>query len=275
MKVSVLIEDTCGNPIYRYEHGLSVYVETKEHKVLVDTGATSAFLENAQRMGIDLSLVDTVIISHGHYDHAGGILSFNKINPKAKIYIQKTATGAFYHGDRYIGIDQKIVELPQVCLLEGNYRIDKELYLFTGIVGRRCYPKSNLLLSTKTVDGLKQDTFAHEQCLVIEQGGNNLLLSGCAHNGILNILDRYREFYTKEPAAVFSGFHMMKKEAYTTQEASIIQDTARELTKMDTIFYTGHCTGSAAIDLMKPIMEEKLQKLHCGDLKLPFDKEEN
>lgn len=90
-----------------------------------------------------------------------------------------------------------------------------------------------------------QDEFAHEQCLVIEQEGKRILLSGCAHNGILNILDRYREIYGNEPDVVNSGFHMMQKE-YTESDWETIWATARELCKYQTIFLyrTLHGNGS-------------------------------
>ena len=130
MNVQILMEDTCGNTECVYEHGLSVYIETRKHKILVDTGATQAFLKNAQQMGILLAEVDTVVISHGHYDHAGGVLDFCKLNSKAKIYMQRAAGEDYYHGERYIGIDKRILDLPQLCLLEGDYRMDEELFLF-------------------------------------------------------------------------------------------------------------------------------------------------
>lgn len=109
-----------------------------------------------------------------------------------------------------------------------------------------------------------QDEFAHEQCLVIEQEGKRILLSGCAHNGILNILDRYREIYGNEPDVVNSGFHMMQKE-YTESDWETIWATARELCKYQTVFYTGHCTGTEAYDVMKEIMGEQLHPIHSGE----------
>ena len=80
------MEDTDGGNGCVYEHGLSFYIETKKHKLLLDTGASDATLKNAEKLGIDLTQVDTVILSHGHYDHSGGIMAFAKLNPTAKIY---------------------------------------------------------------------------------------------------------------------------------------------------------------------------------------------
>ncbi len=264
MKIVILMEDTCGSPRCVHEHGLSVYVETQKHKLLVDTGATAAFLDNADALGIDLAKVDTVVLSHGHYDHAGGILAFYERNPNAAIYMQRSACGDYYHDARYIGIDKRISKLKSVRMLDGDYRIDEELRLFTNITGRKYFAKSNLLLS-KRVNGRRiQDTFAHEQCLVVTQGQEHTLISGCAHNGILNILSRYYESCCNDPVAVISGFHMMKKGDYTQEEAQIVLDTAKQLCGMDTVFYTGHCTGDKALALMAPIMGEKLVQIHSG-----------
>ncbi len=264
MKIIVLMEDTWKDPAYRYEHGLSIYIETKRHRLLVDTGKTDAFFCNAKKHGIDLSKVDTVVLSHGHYDHGGGIMAFHKQNPKAGIYLQRTACGSYYHGERYIGIDKGIARLPQARLLEGDVQIDEELFLFSGITGRKYFAQSNLALSQRVEGKDMPDSFAHEQCLAIRQEEGILLVSGCAHNGILNILERYRELFPDGPAMVISGFHMMKKGEYSPEEQEVICATARELSKMDAIFYTGHCTGEEAFALMKPIMGEKLQRMYSG-----------
>lgn len=264
MKIITLVENTPGNPACRYEHGLSLYIETEKHCLLLDAGQSDAVLANAQVLGIDLDSVDTLILSHGHYDHSGGILPFAQRNAHAAIIMQRAAAGHYYHGERYIGIDPQITKLPQVRLIEGDVRLDEELFLFSGITGRRHWPRSNLVLSELREGEMRQDEFRHEQCLVITQGKRHYLLSGCAHNGILNILDRYQELFGAMPEVVISGFHMRKKGAYTPEETEVIQATARELRKTDTVFYTGHCTGQEAFELMKPIMGEQLRALHSG-----------
>ncbi|MBQ4282619.1 MAG: MBL fold metallo-hydrolase [Lachnospira sp.] len=269
MRIVNLMEDTKGAENCAYEHGLSFYVETGKHKVLVDTGATGAFIQNAKVLGIDLSEVDTVIISHGHYDHGGGIMDFIKINDKAVIYIQESATGEFYNAStangKYIGMDKDIPDLPQVRLIDGDMRIDDELSIFTDVAGRRLWPKGNELLKRKVSDTYVQDEFEHEQYLVISEGDTNVLISGCAHNGILNILDKYLDIYEDMPTKVISGFHMMKKSDYTEEDEFIIRATARELRELDTTFYTGHCTGEYALNILKSMMGDKLIEIHSGE----------
>lgn len=268
MKIVNLMEDTDGGNGCVYEHGLSFYIETKKHKLLLDTGASEATLLNAEKLGIDLTKVDTVILSHGHYDHSGGIMAFAKLNPMAKIYLQNSAGYDYYNlkdnKEKYIGIDKAILELPQVQLLDGNYRIDEELFLFTNVTGRKYWAKSNLLLKRKIDGEFVQDGFEHEQCLVITEDNQHVLLSGCAHNGILNILEAYQMYFDKQPSMVISGFHLIKKEPYDSEEIQMIQEMARELQKLDTVFFTGHCTGVEAFDIMKEIMQDQLVFVHSG-----------
>ncbi len=263
MQITVLMEDTCGNPECEYEHGLSLYIETEDHRILADAGAGERTLANAEKLGVDLSKVDIAVLSHGHYDHSGGLCAFRKINGKAVLYMQQSALDAYYHGERYIGVDREVGKLAKVEFLSGNLEIDEHVSIFTGITGRRLRPRSNLGLSRR-VDGKDiQDDFSHEQCLVI-RGEKNVLVSGCAHNGILNILDKYEELYSVMPDVVISGFHMVKKGNYTEEEKEVVIQTAEELNRSGAVFYTGHCTGQQAIDLMKPIMGEKLIQMHCG-----------
>lgn len=268
MRIVNLVENTPGVLGCGYEHGLSFYIETKKHRLLVDSGATEVFLRNAEILGIDLRAVDAMILSHGHYDHAGGILAFSRVNPDAKIYLKDSAGEDYYHlkkdEEKYIGIDKGILKLKQCVFVQGDLEIDDELFLYTDVSGSRYPAKGNLLLKKKTEEGFLQDTFDHEQCLVIVQEGKRILLSGCAHNGILNILDRYKELFYSDPDIVISGFHLMKEGEYVGEEILNIQEIAHELAKMDTVFYTGHCTGERACGIMKEIMGEKLQIIHSG-----------
>lgn len=269
MRIINLVEDTAGSSGCPYEHGLSFYVETKKHRLLVDSGATDLFLQNAALLGIDLTQADTLILSHGHYDHAGGILTFSKSNPGAKIYLRESADGDYYHltgrGEKYIGIDKRIPALAQCVWVKGDLKIDEELYLYTNITGTKFPARGNLQLQKKAGDAFVRDTFAHEQCLVITQGDRHILMSGCAHTGIVNILDRYEELFHAVPDVVISGFHLMQKEAYTEAEAENIRRMAHALLQKKAVFYTGHCTGQAAYEIMKEVMGERLRPIHSGD----------
>lgn len=270
MKIITLMENTAKEENIRAEHGLSLYIETKNHKLLSDCGCTDAFLENAATLGVDLCKVDSVFLSHGHYDHSGGILPFTAINPDATIYMQEKALLPYYHKteteERYIGINPSIGDLPQLKTLDGDTSIDEELALFTNVTGRKLWPMGNLELKKKVVDDFVQDEFDHEQYLVITEENKKVLISGCAHNGILNILEHYHSLYGAYPDAVISGFHMKKKTGYTEEYIAVIKETANQLSKLPTKFYTGHCTGEEPFALMKEIMGKQLDYVYSGSI---------
>lgn len=93
-----------------------------------------------------------VVLSHGHYDHSGGILTFTEKNRHARIYMQQKATGDFYHGERYIGIDRRIPDLPQVEMIRGDRVLDGEVSLFPTLQGDGVFPKAIWFLPGKSME---------------------------------------------------------------------------------------------------------------------------
>ena len=274
MRIVNLIENTEGRSDCLYEHGLSFYIETESHKVLLDLGQTDNSVRNAKTLGVDLKEVDTVVLSHGHYDHSGGIVPFTGINNHAVIYMQSSAGGDYYADDgkeagderyRYIGIDKDILKLPRVRLLNGNHIIDDELELFTIKDRKHMLPFTNKRLLIKTDGGFVPDDFIHEHFLVVKDKGITVLMSGCAHNGILSILDAYKDKYGKLPDIVISGFHLMVKREYRENELEEVRSIAEDLKTYQTKFYTCHCTGIPAFEEMKKIMGDRLEYVHSGE----------
>ena len=276
MHITTLIENTEGSSGCMTAHGLSFYIETAKHRILMDAGPSGRFLKNAEQLGIDLAAVDLAVLSHGHYDHSGGMLPFTELNPRAAIYVQDSFDGDYYGADlmedgslkyRYIGVAPELAAHPQIKRIHGDVTIDEELRLFT--VDQRNYPlpSSNRTILVKDGDSYVQDPFRHEQCLVITENGRNVLFSGCAHNGILSILDEYKRKFGNEPDAVISGFHLMKMDGsdFSEQELQEISEIAETLEARNTVFYTCHCTGVPAYERMKEIMGEKLRYVHSGD----------
>ena len=108
MKITVLTENTsaCG---LTFEHGLSLYIETNGHRLLFDTGQTALFSENAERLGVDLAAVDICVLSHGHYDHGGGLKRFIGLNDHAPIYLSHHAFCSCCNAKgKYIGLDPEL-----------------------------------------------------------------------------------------------------------------------------------------------------------------------
>lgn len=269
MKVTVLIENTKSDNRLVAEHGLSLFIETDKHNILLDAGETNEFANNAEKLGIDLKSVDVAVLSHGHSDHGGGLPTFTKINSKASVYVKDSAFDDHFNVfGKYIGIDKSLKNNENIIPVSSDLKIDDELFLFSNINGRRLFPKGNLKMRVIQNGEAIQDSFFHEQCLVVKTQKGNVLFSGCAHNGIVNILDTYRAIFKDNPYAVISGFHLMnnveKAEPYTEEDIRLIESTAKELSSMKTLFFTGHCTGDEAFNIMKKIMPENLFRISTG-----------
>ena len=262
MKIINLIEYTGDYP-FLCEHGLSIYVETENHKILVDTGQSNLFIQNAKQLKIDLSLVDLVFISHGHYDHAGGLKSFLEINDKAQIYIHKNAKREFYSFKKdkshYIGMDSLLYSSPRIHWIDYDFKMD-EIYVFGNVAHEKYWPKSNLRLKYKVKDKYIQDSFDHEIYVVIQ---NKVLLSGCAHNGIVNIMDEFQRRFKKDPEIVISGFHMIQSQ-YMDEDIQCIQDIAKDLKSRNSNYYTGHCTGEFAYSILKKYLNSQIHYMKTG-----------
>ena len=213
MQIRVLAENTTSSEKLGSEHGLSLYIETGKHKILFDTGASGLFAENAEKMGVDLTKVDLAIISHGHYDHGGGLKTFLSINGKAKVYLHQKAFEKHYANrlggtKAYVGLDEALLPNERFVFCGEHVTVDEELELFSGIKANRLVPSGNTDLFMKIGETFIQDDFAHEQNLIIKENAKMLLIAGCAHNGIVNILGHFNARKGCFPDYVIGGFHL-------------------------------------------------------------------
>ena len=270
MIIQNLMEDTEGSAGVYAEHGLSFLVKAGGHRYLIDTGASDFTWDNAEKLGVSVTDVDAVVLSHGHYDHTGGMLSLAEMGYRGPVYLRDNAGLPYYNlkeGERYIGIDPEILKLPGLHLTgkEDILQIDETLSVFSGVTGTRFAPEGNRTLFEKKDGEFIPDTFDHEQYAVLTETGRTVLISGCAHKGILNILERFKDLYWTYPDAIVSGFHMMSGTGYDEAAKAQIRAVAAKIAATGIRFYTGHCTGVAAYMLMKPFLKERLVYLHAGD----------
>ena len=146
---------------------------------------------------------------------------------------------------RYIGIDKDILSLPQIRRVQGDHSIDDELELFMITERSHKIPFTNKRLLIRENGEYIRDEFRHEHYLVIHEGDKRILMSGCAHNGILSILDAYYKKYVSYPYVVISGFHLMKKTEYTEEELREVTDIGNELKNCIVHQCVGKREGSA------------------------------
>ncbi len=254
MRIVCLTENT-ANPGFETEHGLSLYIEACGRKILFDMGQTDLFTQNAGRMDIVLSQIDFAILSHGHYDHGGGLVKFLEMNTHAPVYVNEHAFGAYYNGTtKYIGLDSTLQGHPRLTMTQDEYTIEKGLTLHTCNANVKPYDLGSFGLTRRTDAGqFLPDAFLHEQYLLIEEAGKKVLISGCSHKGILNIIQWFR------PDVLVGGFHFSKLPLDET-----LAEYARILRESSTTFYTCHCTGTPQFTYMQQWMP-KLHYLSAGD----------
>lgn len=260
MKIVSLMENTSQCPEILAEHGLSLYIEADGKKILFDSGQSSNFIKNAETLGIDLAAVDIAVLSHGHYDHGGGLLAFSEINEKAPIYIREDAFGRYYNSIREadIGLDKRLLKNKRIRFTKDVEKLSPNMVLYSCNEKVRPYPSPAYGLCKEADGQFVPDDFLHEQYLEITEGNKRVLISGCSHKGILNIVNWFH------PDILVGGFHLMKLDPETKEGAKVLRETAEILLSYPTRYFTCHCTGEAQFKFLKTYMENRLDYLSSG-----------
>ncbi len=193
MKLIVLTENTTADAAIGCEHGLSLYIETGGKRLLFDMGQTALFAENAQKLCVDLARIDFAVLSHGHYDHGGGLQTFLTCNKTAPVFLSRYAFEPHYNGtEKYIGLDTALQSSERLVFTGETHRIADGLTLLSCNERTRPFDFGSANLHVMQNGVLMPEDFRHEQYLLIEENGRRILISGCSHKGILNIMEWFR-----------------------------------------------------------------------------------
>ncbi len=268
MIIKTLVENTAISEEFGHEHGFSLYIETKKKKILFDVGESDLFLKNANKLNVDISAVDSLVISHGHSDHGGGLKMFLRENTSAKVFLNMHAFGNHYalrpnNKVDYIGLEQGLKEKEQIRLTSDNFLIGEDIIVFVNKSHQVPMPLSNEGLLVKENGKATNDLFAHEQNLIVEEDGKILLVVGCAHNGIINIMEHFQTLKGRMPDYVIGGFHLSSRSG-RGEAPETIQKIGKYLIETKAKYYTGHCTGIEAYNQLKDIMGDQIQYLPAG-----------
>ncbi len=246
MEIAILCNDVAKSGFF-CEHGISLLID---EETIFDTGTTDVAVKNADELGIKLNRVKRIFISHGHYDHLGGLPYILKRTGKVDLYIQKKALIPKYSGNRFTGAPyewKKIEEMACVHLLEGNAQIDG-FELINDVPTVEENIDKNFL-----VDGV-HDLFEDEMNLFRD----GILITGCAHRGIENILGKALEAH--DVKTVIGGFHL--KDSDFSRIKNVLDAFKRSGVEVVPL----HCTGEKAIGFFKNQLEDKCIIANAGDL---------
>ncbi len=285
-KITTLIENHADKEEkLACEHGLSVLIEGEHIRLLMDTGQSGAFYENASRMNIPLSGLDAVLLSHAHYDHTGGLLRLIKEEgiPK-KLYVGKHFFRKCYDRKpdgrmKYIGtkFDSQMLKdlgVPVEEISQDSYEITPGLTIYGNFARTIPYETHNPCFFYQEEDNscgpygrcmdsmnYHEDTFEDEIALALDVAEGLFVIVGCSHPGIVNILTTISQRSGKEIYGVIGGTHLM--DADRERVLHTVDDFKRLGVKTMGV---SHCTGDEYAAILKENFGEAFFQNHTGNV---------
>ena len=286
MRIIALVENTSARPELIAEHALSLYIESNGYKILFDMGASDAFVQNAKMLGIDLNAVDFAVLSHGHYDHGGGLTAFIEVNDHAPVYVSRYAFEPHFNKiGNNIGISpdvceqfgERLIFTEDYCRLNDAMELfscnDRELAFPIDQFGLSCIHNEEQRTLSESFGCERQATlseefyreqqkripedFRHEQYLLIQENNKSILISGCSHKGVKNLVSWF------SPDVLVGGFHFFKIPLAASGKQRL-SAAAEYLNGFPTEYITCHCTGVEQFEYLATQMP-RLRYLSAGD----------
>ena len=273
MKIVVLIEDKeVGKKGLETEHGLSVYMEVDDKKILFDTGQSGKFIDNAKALDVDLKSLDYVLISHGHYDHSGGLKRLiGEIGTDIELFVGKDFFDNKYSlresGDyKYVGnpfdrsyLREKGIKTEYVD--SDMLNITENLMVFTNFNRKEEFENNNQKMFLKEGGVYKLDEFPDEISIGIKTDKGLIVVVGCSHPGIVNILDTIMDRTGMKIHQVIGGTHLVE------EDDDKINKVIDYLKEKDIKFVSAcHCTGKQGETMLGQQLEDGFMEMKTGDI---------
>lgn len=273
IKLNILTENRAKKMGILGEHGLSILVEVDGYKVLFDTGQTNVFVHNASNLGIDISQIDALVLSHGHYDHTGGVPEFCKINKKAPIYIHPDAFVERYNAingkpfGNCIGIPwnnyYKGVFDDRIIFTKEKRSIHDKIFLSGEIPDNKDLPRAKTdFIKVSSWGEIVEDKVMDEQFMAVKANKGLYIIVGCSHPGVLNCIAYAKEMFPGEDIlGIIGGLHMEK---YNEDK----QINIFEAIKAEGVgkIIPMHCTGVLSSCFLKSRFNDNCILLNSGDV---------
>jgi len=276
VKITTLIENKKGEHLgLEEEHGLSFFIEVDNKKLIFDTGKTDAFLKNAEKLQINLSEIDEVILSHGHYDHTGGVKSLvKKLGKSFSLYAHEDIFVKKYKVEKesmkFLGND-----FDKEWLVNNNVKVNSvkedvtkvtdKIYIVTNFDRVTKFEKNNPIYKVENVNDYIIDDFHDEVSVVIQTAKGLVVVLGCSHPGIVNILKTIIKRFGNNIHTIIGGTHLVG----ATLER--IKETIEFINENDIkCIGVSHCTGLAAVLEFEKTLGDRYF-YNCTGMILDFD----
>jgi 7,8-dihydropterin-6-yl-methyl-4-(beta-D-ribofuranosyl)aminobenzene 5'-phosphate synthase len=251
-QITVLVENTANRGGLLAEHGLSFWVEFGSRQILFDTGQSDIVFHNAQVLGVDLSQVDAVVLSHGHYDHVGGLKRVIEVAPAVPGYFHPDALQMKFtcrwKQTREIGMDRDVADMLKLRIEEGlGSYTSGPVEIFPGVWVTGQIPRRSAFENTggpfyADSDCTRPDELLDDQAIVLETNGGLVIVLGCSHAGVVNTLDYVSELFPDRPIRmVLGGMHLVRasRERITHTIEAFRRHRVEKIGPV-------HCTGAEA-----------------------------
>lgn len=273
LKITTLIENKPSiNPQLYYEHSLSLYIEAGKIKILFDTGQSGDFIKNAELLKTNLSKIDYVLLSHGHYDHSGGFEKFaNAFKEPYKLIVGKDffnskykliEEGTYkYNGNSF---DENFIDKNNISInyiKEDMYYISENIMIFSNFKNSNDFELSNPKFKIKNNEKYILDKFPDEIALAVKVDKGLVVIVGCSHVGIVNILETIMKRTNMPIYGVIGGTHLVEADDLR------LNKTIDFFKKNDIkVLRMSHCTGEEAIERIKLEFGERFKYNNTGNV---------
>lgn len=242
MKVTAVIENTVFKSRLEAEHGLSLLVENGTQRLLIDCGQTDACMRNLRRLHLRPGELSAAVITHGHYDHTGGLAHLADSAPELPIYLSERALEPKFRDGIYIGIPKPFLDGKYVSVSEPVFMLDENTYFISSIEQHFPADTATAGFTAERNGNTAQDAFEDEIAIAVKYAGGLAVISGCSHTGATNIIETVQQRMQMPVTAFIGGLHLQDA---TSGEK--IDHIARYFNRSSIRhIVTGHCTGIAS-----------------------------
>jgi len=256
MKLKVLVDNnTFIDDYYLAEPAVCYYIEDENVKILFDTGYSDVVIKNAQSMGIDLSKLDNIVISHGHNDHTGGLkyLFENIHNKNIRLIVHPESLNSKFYGNEYIGTSMSKQELEKVCNLELTNKalnITNNITFLGEIPQINNFEKREIIGKCCDNGDLQDDIVIDDTALVYKSSKGLFIITGCSHSGICNIVEYAKKVCNEDKIyGIIGGFHLFENNERLEKTIEYLKNNSIEL------LYPCHCVSLKAKIEIGKVME--------------------